>query len=108
MIRTALLTAAVAIAFSFSPALASGPTVLTDAELDSVVGGATRIVPNRGNRRSGESHGRTVPADLVRIFDNNPKFACDIDLFDQTRCRPNIHGPGNAQSGFTVSFRLPR
>ena len=77
MIRTTLLAATAAVAFSISPASASGPTVLTDAELDEVVGGDTVIRPQFDSNVGGN---HTVPADIVdalsRTFDCNAAIRC--------------------------------
>ena len=100
MIRTALLAASAAVVFSISPALASGPTVLTDKELDNVVAGETRIRPIQGNISSGENHAHLVPVDLVPILDS-ALGGCPTD---PDRCKLPRHNPGVSDE-IRVQFR---
>ena len=91
MIRTALLAATAAVAFTISPALASGPTVLTDAELDSVVAGTTIIIL----RQAADDAARPeVLADIVSVLDN--AIGCDTAPRDG-RCGLPLDAPAAAE-----------
>ena len=95
MIRTALLAATAAVVFFVSPALASGPTVLTDKEMDKVVAG--ELDDQTTIRNTADHHGPTqVPADIHGVL--STVFTCTgaNPRSGAAQCLLPLDNPGNA------------
>ena len=88
MTRSLVLAATAAVLLSVSPAVAEGPTVLTDAELDAVVAGDTLISTTlEGGLEAGKPFKdlAIVPADIYEHLDD--AIGCG------GRCRLPRHTP---------------
>ena len=70
MTRSLVLAAIAAVLLSVSPAVAEGPTVLTDAELDAVVAGDTEIVITSDGTLADPNLVAIVPADIFEPLDD--------------------------------------